>query len=67
MSIGENYERNVTPIRSNISRFSRGTTDQAPQVESQQAWIPDHPSSGGLKAELQEFLRKLAGRRRLSY
>src|SRR5713101_7230644 len=26
-----------------------------PQVESQQAGIPDHPSSGGLKPELQEF------------
>jgi hypothetical protein len=25
MSIGENYERNITPICSNISRFSRGT------------------------------------------
>ena len=25
MSIGENYERKITPIRSNISRFSRGT------------------------------------------
>ena len=25
MSIGENYERKLTPIRSNISRFSRGT------------------------------------------
>ena len=24
MSIGENYERKITPIRSNISRFSRG-------------------------------------------
>jgi len=24
MSIGENYEREITPIRSNISRFSRG-------------------------------------------
>jgi hypothetical protein len=27
MSIGENYERKITPIRSNISRFSRGTDD----------------------------------------
>ena len=25
MSIGENYKKNLTPIRSNISRFSRGT------------------------------------------
>ena len=25
MSIGENYEKNITPIRSDISRFSRGT------------------------------------------
>jgi hypothetical protein len=25
ISIGENYKRNITPIRSNISRFSRGT------------------------------------------
>src|SRR5260370_26293421 len=25
MSIGENYERNITPIHSDISRFSRGT------------------------------------------
>jgi hypothetical protein len=25
MSIDENYERNITPIRSEISRFSRGT------------------------------------------
>lgn len=25
MSTGENYERKITPIRSNISRFSRGT------------------------------------------
>ncbi len=25
MSIGENYERKLTPIRSNISRFSRST------------------------------------------
>jgi hypothetical protein len=25
MSIGENYERNITPIRSNISRLSRAT------------------------------------------
>ena len=25
ISIGENYERNITPIRSDISRFSRGT------------------------------------------
>jgi hypothetical protein len=24
MSIDENYERNITPIRSEISRFSRG-------------------------------------------
>jgi hypothetical protein len=23
--MGENYERNITPIRSDISRFSRGT------------------------------------------
>jgi hypothetical protein len=27
MSIGENYERNVTPIRSNISRLSRGISN----------------------------------------
>jgi hypothetical protein len=25
MIMGENYERNITPIRSDISRFSRGT------------------------------------------
>jgi hypothetical protein len=25
MSVGENYERNITPIRSDISRFSRST------------------------------------------
>jgi hypothetical protein len=25
MSISENYEGEITPIRSNISRFSRGT------------------------------------------
>ena len=25
MGIGENYERKITPIRSNISRLSRGT------------------------------------------
>jgi hypothetical protein len=25
MILGENYERNITPIRSDISRFSRGT------------------------------------------
>jgi len=25
MGIGEDYERKITPIRSNISRFSRGT------------------------------------------
>jgi hypothetical protein len=25
MRIGENYERNITPFRSEISRFSRGT------------------------------------------
>src|SRR5208283_5819964 len=28
MSIGENYKRNITPIRSHISRFSRGTGQQ---------------------------------------
>jgi hypothetical protein len=27
MSIGENYEGNITPVRSDISRFSRGTGD----------------------------------------
>jgi hypothetical protein len=27
MSIGENNERKITPIRSNISRFLRGTVD----------------------------------------
>src|SRR5258707_8695331 len=25
------------------------TTDQTPQIESRQAWIPNHPSSGSLK------------------
>jgi hypothetical protein len=28
MSISENYEGEITPIRSNISRFSRGTVDE---------------------------------------
>jgi len=27
MSIGENYVGKLTPMRSNISRFSRGTTE----------------------------------------
>ena len=29
MSISENYEGEITPIRSNISRFSRGTDGTA--------------------------------------
>jgi putative transposase len=28
MSISENYEGEITPIRSNISRFSRGTVKE---------------------------------------
>jgi hypothetical protein len=28
MSISENYEGEITPIRSNISRFSRGTHER---------------------------------------
>jgi hypothetical protein len=28
MSISENYEGEITPIRSNISRFSRATIDE---------------------------------------
>src|SRR5256885_6432044 len=28
MSIGENYEGNITPFRSDISRFSRGTGER---------------------------------------
>src|SRR6266498_2007129 len=36
-------------------------TDQTPQVESLQAWIPDHPSSGGLEAEAREFLERIIG------
>jgi len=35
------------------------TTDQTPQVESRQAGTPDDPSSGSLKAEIQEFLESL--------
>jgi hypothetical protein len=29
MSIGENYDRNIIPVRSDISRFSRGTNGQS--------------------------------------
>src|ERR1700741_1436208 len=35
------------------------TTDQTSQVQSRQAWIPSHPSSGGLNAEVQEFLERI--------
>ena len=34
MGIGENYVGKLTPMRSNISRFSRGTVGQRPQVPS---------------------------------
>src|ERR1700720_267403 len=53
-----NGERDVD--WSPVARASRGptpsTSDQTPQVESLQAWIPDHPSSGGLRADVPEFL-----------
>jgi len=32
MIMGENYERNITLIRSDISRFSRGTVEQQTTV-----------------------------------
>jgi len=38
MSIGENYVGKLTPMRSNISRFSRGTIDKI--VESASAINP---------------------------
>jgi hypothetical protein len=34
MSISENYEGEITPIRSNISRFSRGTEALSEETES---------------------------------
>ena len=37
MSIGENYERKTTLIRSNILRFSRGTV--GPRIAQSDVWI----------------------------
>src|SRR5262245_9017450 len=50
-------------IRGPRSRVLRGpappATDQVPQVESRQAWVPSHRSSGSLKAV--EFLERERG------
>jgi hypothetical protein len=51
MSIGENYERNITLIRSDISGFSRGTT--TPLEDVKMAAANDKPEAGTL-AELQK-------------
>jgi hypothetical protein len=37
MSIGENYKRNITPTRSHISRFSRGTVARERKIERTEA------------------------------
>jgi hypothetical protein len=54
------------PPRSGVLRGpTPATTDQTFQVESCQAWIPGHPSSGNLNAEVQESLERAgAGRQR---
>jgi hypothetical protein len=39
MSISENYEGEITPIRSNISRFSRGTVDKWIQTVPGRTWF----------------------------
>src|SRR5271155_1840878 len=55
----------MNEIRGPRSRVLRGptppTTDQTSQVQSCQAWIPGHANSGGLKADLEEFLERVAG------
>jgi hypothetical protein len=41
MSIGENYVGKLTPMRSNISRFSRGTVDGSKSLNKYLKTIAD--------------------------